>query len=57
MTSTAKATTSTEKGAVDCASEVRFGVVLYGGVSLAIYINSVAGEMYEMESEASEDAS
>jgi patatin-related protein len=29
-------------------SEVRFGVVMYGGVSLAIYINGVANEMYEM---------
>lgn len=30
------------------ASEVRFGAVLYGGVSLAIYINGVTQEMYEM---------
>jgi patatin-related protein len=30
------------------ASEVRFGVVMYGGVSLAIYINGVANELYEM---------
>ena len=29
-------------------SEVRFGVVMYGGVSLAIYINGVAHELYEM---------
>ncbi|HEU0084203.1 MAG TPA: patatin-like protein, partial [Bradyrhizobium sp.] len=29
-------------------AEVRFGVVMYGGVSLAIYINGVANEMYEM---------
>jgi patatin-related protein len=29
-------------------SEVRFGVVMYGGVSLAIYINGVANELYEM---------
>ncbi len=28
--------------------EVRFGVVMYGGVSLAIYINGVANELYEM---------
>jgi patatin-related protein len=27
---------------------VRFGVVMYGGVSLAIYINGVANELYEM---------
>lgn len=31
-------------------SEVRFGVVMYGGVSLAIYINGVANELYEMAS-------
>lgn len=30
------------------AREVRFGVVMYGGVSLAIYINGVANELYEM---------
>ncbi|HEY8607363.1 MAG TPA: patatin-like protein [Noviherbaspirillum sp.] len=30
------------------ASEVRFGIVMYGGVSLAVYINGVANEMYEM---------
>jgi patatin-related protein len=29
-------------------AEVRFGVVMYGGVSLAIYINGVANEMYEL---------
>lgn len=29
-------------------SEIRFGVVMYGGVSLAIYINGVANELYEM---------
>jgi patatin-related protein len=29
-------------------SEIRFGVVMYGGVSLAMYINGVANEMYEM---------
>jgi patatin-related protein len=29
-------------------SEVRFGVVMYGGVSLAIYINGVANELFEM---------
>jgi len=31
-------------------AEVRFGVVLYGGVSLAIYISGVANEMVEMVS-------
>lgn len=30
------------------AAEVRFGVVMYGGVSLAIYINGVTNELYEM---------
>jgi patatin-related protein len=30
------------------AREVRFGVVMYGGVSLAIYINGVTNELYEM---------
>ena len=30
------------------AREVRFGVVMYGGVSLAIYINGVSNELYEM---------
>ena len=29
-------------------AEVRFGVVMYGGVSLAIYINGVTNEIYEM---------
>ena len=29
-------------------SELRFGIVMYGGVSLAIYINGVANELYEM---------
>ncbi|RXT36598.1 patatin-like protein [Bradyrhizobium betae] len=28
--------------------EIRFGVVMYGGVSLAIYINGVTNELYEM---------
>ena len=39
---------STNESGPDYASEVRFGVVMYGGVSLAIYINGVANEMYEM---------
>ncbi len=29
-------------------AEVRFGVVMYGGVSLAVYINGVTRELYEM---------
>jgi hypothetical protein len=28
--------------------EIRFAVVMYGGVSLAIYINGVAQELYKM---------
>ncbi|WP_456685770.1 hypothetical protein [Bradyrhizobium sp. P5_C11_2] len=30
------------------AREMRLGVVMYGGVSLAIYINGVTNELYEM---------
>lgn len=29
-------------------AEIRFGVVMYGGVSLAIYINGVTNELFEM---------
>ncbi len=29
-------------------AEVRFGIVMYGGVSLAIYINGVTNEIFEM---------
>ncbi len=29
-------------------AEIRFGVVMYGGVSLAIYINGVSDELYQM---------
>ena len=29
-------------------AEIRFGIVMYGGVSLAIYINGVTNELYEM---------
>jgi patatin-related protein len=32
----------------DYSAEVRFSVVMYGGVSLAIYINGVANELYEL---------
>ena len=34
--------------AVDPVQEIRFAVVIYGGVSLAIYINGVAQEMLRM---------
>ena len=44
----ANSTAFSEKKPIDYASEVRFGVVMYGGVSLAIYINGAANEMYEM---------
>src|SRR5262245_29615645 len=30
---------------LDCEKEIRFAVVMYGGVSLAIYINGVAQEL------------
>jgi len=33
---------------INYGAEVRFGVVMYGGVSLAIYINGVANELYEL---------
>lgn len=33
---------------LDCEQEVRFAVVMYGGVSLAIYINGVAQELLNM---------
>ncbi len=39
---------STNYSAVDYHAEVRFGVVMYGGVSLAIYINGVSSELFEM---------
>ena len=35
--------------------EVRFGIVMYGGVSLAIYINGVANELYELASATSQN--
>lgn len=35
-------------GAATYAEELRFGVVMYGGVSLAVYINGVSHEMFEM---------
>src|SRR5215216_1146363 len=37
--------TTNQSPAVDYKKEVRFAVVMYGGVSLAIYINGVAQEM------------
>jgi patatin-related protein len=33
---------------IDYSAEVRFSIVMYGGVSLAIYINGVANELYEL---------
>ncbi|MYM66355.1 patatin-like protein [Pseudoduganella sp. FT55W] len=32
----------------DYVNEIRFGVVMYGGVSLAIYINGVSNELFEL---------
>lgn len=32
----------------DYGSEIRLGIVMYGGVSLAIYINGVTNELYEL---------
>ena len=37
-----------QTAAVDYQAEVRFGVVMYGGVSLAVYINGVSHELFEM---------
>jgi patatin-related protein len=37
-----------EQPEVDIGREVRFAIVMYGGVSLAIYINGVAQELYRM---------
>ncbi|WPB55533.1 patatin-like protein [Xylophilus sp. GOD-11R] len=34
--------------APDYTAEIRFGIVMYGGVSLAIYINGVSNEIFEM---------
>ncbi|HEY4542081.1 MAG TPA: hypothetical protein VIG66_06905, partial [Noviherbaspirillum sp.] len=40
--------TAASETVADFAFEVRFGLVLYGGVSLAIYMNGVTTELYEM---------
>ena len=48
MSAAAPAAESTSSRSHLYKSEVRFGVVMYGGVSLAIYINGVANELYEM---------
>src|SRR5437870_2353089 len=37
-----------ERPAVDIVKEIRFAVVMYGGVSLAIYINGVAQELLSL---------
>jgi len=47
MASINQAVPATDKSP-DYSSEIRFGVVLYGGVSLAIYINGVTNELFEM---------
>src|SRR5438270_13990139 len=38
----------TSDGETDVEREVRFAVVMYGGVSLAIYINGIAQELLRM---------
>ncbi len=38
----------TKTAAVEYQTEIRFGVVMYGGVSLAVYINGVSHELFEM---------
>ena len=45
MAQSANPTTTNQPPAVDFKHEVRFAVVMYGGVSLAIYINGIAQEM------------
>jgi patatin-related protein len=41
-------TTSPLSDAPEYGAEMRFGIVMYGGVSLAIYINGVTSELFEM---------
>ena len=40
---------------LEVAREIRFAVVMYGGVSLAIYLNGVTQEMLQMASATAED--
>ena len=40
--------TSPTQSSIDYTKEIRFAVVMYGGVSLAIYINGVAQELYRL---------
>lgn len=44
----AVAASSGEHATPDYTAEIRFGVVMYRGVSLAIYINGVTNELFEM---------
>src|SRR5258705_13396889 len=39
---------ATSSPQVEYTKEVRFAVVMYGGVSLAIYINGIAQELFSM---------
>lgn len=48
--------TEPEGGADRAPREVRLGVVLYGGVSLAVYIAGVARELYELVSATADGA-
>lgn len=41
---------------IECNREVRFAVVMYGGVSLAIYINGIAQELFHMVRSTAKDA-
>src|SRR6266850_3443850 len=41
---------------VDYTYEVRFAIVMYGGVSLAIYINGIAQELFHLVRSTGKDA-
>ena len=48
-------TAATNSPAVDYTREVRFAVVMYGGVSLAIYINGIAQELLRWSRSTAQD--
>jgi patatin-related protein len=48
--------TTAAKPDIDCTKEVRFAIVMYGGVSLAIYINGVAQEFFRLVRATAKDA-
>src|SRR5262245_6215523 len=37
-----------DRPSIDYSQEIRFAVVMYGGVSLAVYINGVAQELFNL---------